>query len=101
MYEVMKQLAQVKDINGQVVGLGDKVKYLCAEGAWFERLPVTEKSRILEMVGKVYVINEVDEYGAPWIEAEWEYAPGYIEIHRISLASHEMVVVAGHDQLSE
>lgn len=91
----MTQEARVRDCKGRIVRLGDRVRYLTAEGGWFERLPEAEKVRILEMVGKEFVITEIDEYGAPWIEAEWEDEPGEYESHHISLESHEMELVAG------
>jgi len=93
----MTRQAKIRDRNGEVVCVGDRVQYLFAEGQWFENLPPEEKVRVESMIGQTFEIIEVDEYGVPWIVCEWEDEPGEYEAHKIALDGPDMVLVSRLD----
>jgi hypothetical protein len=88
-------LQQPKDKNGSVVRVGARVRLLGLSGNWLEELPSDEKSAVLSMVGEVFEVEEIDEYGSPWVCKSWP-APKQDQCrsHSIALASHEMELVA-------
>ena len=48
------------------------------------------------MIGEVFEIEEIDEYGSPWIRKSWPLDnEGNCHGHSIALASHEMELIAG------
>lgn len=81
------------DCNGRPVGLGTRVRVL--EVAEFLRrdLPPDEWRDLKTMVGEVYEVNEIDEYGVAWVEKWWHHADGGRHSHSLALESHEMEVV--------
>jgi hypothetical protein len=91
------QPPQAVDKNGAVVTLGCFVRVLALSGDWFDRLPVDERADVESMVGEVFLVEEIDEYGAPWIRKSWPNdAEGVCRSHAVALASHEMVLVLDH-----
>ena len=44
------------------------------------------------MVGEVFEIIEIDEYGSAWVEKVWPDADGGSHSHSLALASHEMEI---------
>ncbi len=65
--------------------VGDRVRLVCLlSGNWLEELPSEEKSDVMSMIGEVFVVEEIDEYGSPWIRKS---------SHSIALASDEMELV--------
>ena len=45
------------------------------------------------MIGEVFEVCDVDEYGAAWVEKTWRARSGLIRHCSLALASHEMEVV--------
>jgi hypothetical protein len=85
------------DKDGAVVTLGSFVRILALSGDWFDRLPVDERADVESMVGEVFLVEEIDEYGAPWVRKSWPNdADGVCRSHAIALASNEMVLVLDH-----
>jgi hypothetical protein len=63
-------------------------------GGWFDALPADEKNDVLSMIGEIFEIEEIDQYGCPWIRKSWSNeAEGKCNSHSISLESHEMELV--------
>ena len=52
---------------GERLKLVKKVKLLSLSGDWYEQLPDDEKSDVESMIGEVLVVEEIDEYGYPWV----------------------------------
>ncbi|MBL8300183.1 MAG: hypothetical protein JNN30_17735 [Rhodanobacteraceae bacterium] len=79
------------DKNGQSVFVGSKVRVVGLSGGWLESLPEEEKADILSMVGEVFVVEEIDEYGQPWVRKSWpNEAEGTCHSHSVALEQHEM-----------
>ncbi len=75
--------------------VGAHVRLLGLSGGWLEELPADEKPYVLSMIGEVFVIEEIDQYGSPWIRKSWsDEMAGTCHGHSIALESHEMEIVA-------
>ena len=40
---------------------------LAFSGDWYEKLPSEERERVDSMVGETFEVEEIDEYGQPWV----------------------------------
>lgn len=82
------------DINGNAVGIGDRVRLLELSGQWLEELPSDEKDDVLSMIGEVFIVEEIDEYGHPWIRKSWNNSKdGNCYGHSLALDAKEMELV--------
>lgn len=82
------------DINGSPVTVGSTVRLLSLSGQWLEDLPAEERSDVMSMVGEIFVVEEIDEYGHPWVRKSWpNEAEGRCHSHLVALEQHEMEVV--------
>lgn len=83
-----------KDINGREVIVGSKVKILGLSGDWFDNLPDDEKYDVSSMIGEVFEVEEIDQYGQPWVTKSWHnYDLGTCNSHSVALNSIEMELV--------
>jgi hypothetical protein len=82
------------DCNGNPVVLGARVRLLGLSGKWLDALPNDERERIRSMIGETFRIDEIDDFGSPWITKEF-VADGsrHVLSHSIALATDEMLVV--------
>ena len=82
------------DKNGNVVDVGTRVRVLSLSGQWLRDLPADEKDDVYSMVGEVFEVEEIDEYGQPWVRKSWpNEAEGKCHSHSIALEPNEMEVV--------
>ena len=59
-----------------------------------EELPSEEKHDVLSMIGEVFEVEEIDEYGKPWIRKSWpDEEEGKCHSHSVALESNEMELV--------
>jgi hypothetical protein len=90
----MSTVQSPKDRNGNAVQIGVRVRVLSLSGKWMEDLPHDEKDRVLSMIGEVFEIEEIDEYGQPWVGKSWpNEEEGTCQSHSVALDPHEMEVV--------
>ena len=83
-----------KDINGRPVAVGVRVRLLSLSGQWLDDLPSEERPDVLSMIGEIFEVEEIDQYGSPWVRKSWpNSAKGQCHSQSIALASHEMEVV--------
>ena len=83
-----------KDRNGNTVRVGARIRLLSLSGQWFEELPPDEKSDVQSMIGEVFEIEEIDEYGHPWIRKSWpNEKEGTCRSHSVALEAQEMELV--------
>ena len=48
------------------------------------------------MIGEVFEVEEIDEYGYPWVRKSWpNEAEGRCQSHSIALEPHEMELIDG------
>ena len=84
-------MASPKDRNGREVDVGSRVRIVALSGEWFNNLPADEKNDVLSMIGEVFGVYEIDEYGYPWVRKAWpNKEEGKCHSHLIALESHEM-----------
>jgi hypothetical protein len=85
---------QPLDRNGKLVSVGSLVRVLKLSGAWFEQLPIDEKPRVESMIGEVFSVEEIDEYGQPWVRKSWpNEAEGTCNSHAVALEPEEMELI--------
>lgn len=65
--------------------VGTRVRVLCLSGKWLDELPGGEKDEVLSMIGEVFEVEEIDEYGQPWVRKR---------SHSVALTTCEMEVVS-------
>ncbi len=81
------------DRNGRAVSVGTHVRVLAIAPSLKASIPATEWSELQEMLGQVFPVREIDEWGQAWVE-EWWYSEGETSFcHSLRLDSHEMEVV--------
>lgn len=83
-----------RDKNGKPVHVGSRVRLLSLSGNWLEELPHEEKNDVLSMIGEIFEVEEIDEYGHPWVRKSWpNEAEGKCHSHSIALEPQEMELV--------
>ena len=60
-----------KDRSGKTVQVGSRVRLVQVSRKWLDDLPIDKKRDVLSMVGEVFEVEEIDEYGRPWISKWW------------------------------
>ncbi len=74
--------------------VGTRVRLLGLSGKWLDDLPRDEKRDVLSMIGEIFEVEEIDEYGHPWISESWpDEEAGRCHSHSIALEANEMEVV--------
>ena len=81
------------DRHGQPVGVGTRVRVLELPSFLKRDLPAEEWMDIQSMIGEVFEVYEIDEYGAAWVEKWWQVDDDGCHSHSLALAAHEMEVV--------
>ena len=82
----------VTDRHGQPVRVGTRVRVLEIAEALRKSLPPDEWSELQTMIGEVFEVYEIDEYGSAWVEKQWLVENGDYS-HSLALDAHEMEVV--------
>ena len=87
-------MPQPIDINGYPVTVGTKIRLLSLAGQWLDDLPAEEKNDVLSMIGEIFVVKEIDDYGYPWVQKSWpNETDGECHSHSVALERHEMEIV--------
>lgn len=83
------------DKNGTKIAVGQRVRVLGLSGDWFDKLPTDERADVESMIGEVLPVEEIDEYGQPWVRKAWpNEAEGTCRSHSIALEPDEMELVS-------
>ncbi len=83
-----------KDRSGKALHVGSRVRLLRLSGKWFDDLPQDEKRDVLSMIGEVFEVEEIDEYGQPWISKWWQdEGQRSLHSHSVALDPHETELV--------
>jgi len=86
---------QAKDRNGKVIRVGARVRLLSLSGNWLDELPPDERPDVLSMIGETFGVEEIDEYGHPWVCKSWpNEAQGACRSHSIALEPHEVELLS-------
>jgi hypothetical protein len=85
---------QSKDKHGRTVVVGAQVPLLELSPRFLESLPADELEDVRSMIGEVFDVYEMDEYGCAWVEKGWPIPDeGQYMSHSLALESHEMELV--------
>jgi hypothetical protein len=83
-----------KDRNGRDVAVGSRVRVVALSQSFIESLPEDERDDVNSMVGQVFEVYEIDDYGSPWVEKGWHTEAGEAyRSHSLALSADEMEVV--------
>ena len=92
-------LRQPVDCNGTLVHAGTRVRVLAFSGDWYDKLPVDERERVDSMIGETFEIEEIDEYGQPWVCKRWpNETEGICQSHSVALEPSEMLCIDKTEQ---
>jgi hypothetical protein len=95
---MMSHPRRPEDRNGKIVRIGSLVRVLGLSGDWFDSLPEDEKANVQSMIGEVFAVEEIDEYGQPWVRKSWpNEAKGTCNSHSIALEPREMEFIGDAD----
>lgn len=79
------------DKDGKIVTVGSLVRILHLSGDWFDKLPHDERANVESMIGEVFPVEEIDDYGQPWVCKRWpNEQDGTCHSHSIALEPSEM-----------
>ena len=83
------------DKQGNIISVGSLVRLLRLSGSWLDDLPLEERTDVLSMVGQIFEVEEIDEYGHPWVSKWWpsEHAEN-AHSHSIALNADEYELVS-------
>jgi hypothetical protein len=83
------------DIHGKPVHVGDRVRVLSLSGKWLDNLASAEKNDVLSMIGEIFEVEEIDEYGQAWVRKLWpDEAEGTCLSHSVALKQDQIEVIA-------
>ena len=86
----MKNKKDICDCNGFTVQVGSMVKVLKISDSLLSDLPDVEIKDLQSMVGEIFTVYEIDEYGGVWVEKWFEENSENPYSHSLSLFSDEM-----------
>ena len=81
------------DHLGRVVRVGSRVRVLAVSEDLLGALSDDERAHVREMIGAVFEVDEIDEYGQAWVTKWWKDGPRRSFSHGIGLSASEMEVV--------
>jgi hypothetical protein len=93
MIESCRLKQMTKDCQGREVKVGSRVRLLKVAESLQRDLPPNEWTQLQGMVGKVFEVTEIDEYGGAWIEKLLDAREGGLSGQSYSLAADEMELV--------
>jgi hypothetical protein len=88
---------ETKDCFDQTVRVGDRVKVVGLSDAFINLLPPEDRRHISQMIGGVFVVEEIDDGGQAWVTKWWSIGGGESDAQAIGLASAEMALTRSAD----
>ena len=83
-----------KDRNGRSVTVGTRVRIIALSDSLLGSLPVNEVDDVRSMIGEVFEVYEIDQYGCAWVGKGWLNDDGDdYRGHSVALDPEEMEVV--------
>jgi hypothetical protein len=81
---------QLCDCHGKAVAVGDIVRIVTLNPEFIADFPADERDLITSMIGNLFKIYGIDEFGQPWVMKEWHDDRGNPQTHVIALDPPEM-----------
>lgn len=89
-------MTQCLDKNGYKVLVGSRVRLLELSPFFLQSLPLDELAEVNSMMGEVFEVYQVDEYGCAWVGKAWnDPETGQYISHSFGLESNQMKLVDG------
>jgi hypothetical protein len=85
----MQQPNATTDRSGRPITVGTRVRVLEIPESLVANLPVEERADVESMLGAVFEVYEIDDFGSAWVEKVWDESDGSCS-HAIGFAPHEM-----------
>jgi hypothetical protein len=85
---------EARDIKGNVVRVGTRVRVLKISPSVLSQLPDSEAECARSMEGEVFEVYEIDEWGGAWVEKMWRSDDGTASPHSLGLGPGQMEVVS-------
>ena len=74
--------------------VGARVRVVSLSESFLKSLPDDERDDVMSMIGEVFEVYEIDEYGSPWVGKGWNSQNGEnYRGHHLALEPAEMEVV--------
>ncbi len=86
----MKNIKATQDIDGNEIHIGDYVEVLEIDKAIDHNLPEEERAQVFSMVGEIFEVEEIDEFGCAWITKWFPTKDQTHFAHGIALEKHQM-----------
>lgn len=80
------------DRNGRAVAVGTRVCVVSISSSVLDLVETSERERVLSMVGGIFDVYEVDEWGGAWVEKWWYESDVNASFHSLGLHPSEMEV---------
>jgi hypothetical protein len=81
---------KLTDKNGRPVAIGDIVRIVKLSQDFIENFPEQDRVLIETMIGQLFKIYGIDEFGQPWVSKEFHDEDGKLQSHIIALDPDEM-----------
>ena len=88
---------EVRDIHGEPVHVGTRVRVLKISDAVLSQLSESEAEAARAMEGEILEVYEIDEWGGAWVEKSWHEADGTSVSHSLGLGPEQMEVISDPD----
>ena len=85
---------EARDINGDIVRVGMRVRVLEISSSILSQLPESEAECARSMEGEVFEVYEIDEWGGAWVAKMWRSDDGTTSSHSLGLGPGQMEVVS-------
>jgi hypothetical protein len=82
-----------RDHYGRPVVEGDTVRVVSCPPGVMAKLSAEERNDVASMVGKEYLVEEIDDHGSAWVTQWWDRTEGRRESHSLGLSPAEMELV--------
>ena len=87
-------MTESKKSNVSALSVGSKIRVLALSHRHFlNSLSPAESANIQSMVGEVFEIYEIDDYGSPWIIKWWHTSDGQSYSHSLRLENSEFEII--------
>lgn len=93
-------MSEPKDKYGRLVAVGSQVRILELSSSFLASLPDDEIEDIRSMIGEVFKVYDIDEFGSPWVMKEWSFPEsGQCKIHQLALNANEMELLVNENTI--
>lgn len=90
----MGEPTEAKDCAGRSVRVGSRVRVLSLSAEFISSLPIDERALVSEMIGDVFEVDEIDNFGRAWVTKMWDRGDGNFDGHGVALDPSETELVS-------